>query len=147
MQTNMLQHERKAAGDAAVDGVIGGLVGGGLMAAYLTAYGVSDGQTPGAIMRLFSPGADMALTGTLLHLGVSSVYGALFGVVSNLLGRHARIPSWLMGLGYGLLLFAFAVAVLLPATNAPLGAIPNLHFGIAHAIYGIALGLLVGRSR
>jgi hypothetical protein len=142
------QRERKAVGDAAVDGIIGGLIAGGLMATYLAGYGAAAGHGAAAIMRLFSPGGDQAITGTLLHLGVSSVYGALFGILWNLLfGSSRRVPPWLGGLGYGMILLIFAVNVLLPATNAPLRAIPTTHFGIAHAIYGAMLGWLVSRGR
>jgi hypothetical protein len=142
------QRERKAAGDAAVDGIIGGLIAGTLMATYLGGYGMATNQSPAAVLQLFSPGGDQAITGTLLHLGVSSVYGALFGILWNLVpGSARRAPAWLAGLGYGMVLFLVAVAVLLPATNAPLRAIPNIHFGFAHAIYGVTLGWLVSRGR
>jgi hypothetical protein len=48
--------------------------------------------------------------------------------------------SWLMGLGYGLVLFGLARGVLLTAVDSPLLQVTPVHFAIAHALYGLILG-------
>jgi branched-subunit amino acid permease len=75
---------------------------------------------------------------------VSAIYGVLFGL---LLGGVGLIrPSalrWrlLLGMGYGLLLWVLAMGLVLTAVGAPLAQMPAWQFGLAHLVYGLALGL------
>lgn len=141
-----LAGSRATFGDVTVDGLIAGVGAGILMAIYLVASGLLLGQGPGAVLGQFDPAAKpLPQIGALMHLAVSAIYGILFS-----LGRHrvARQPlstrrSALIGLLYGSALFALAEVVLLRGTGSHLTDIPPVHFGIAHAIYGISLSLLV----
>ncbi len=98
-----------------------------------------------AVLACFDPNGVSPVTGSLLHLSVSAVYGATFGVVWKFL-RRLNLPGWLSGLGFGIALFLLAEFVLLPSSQSPLVQIPLLQFGIAHVIYGLILGWLVGRN-
>jgi hypothetical protein len=103
------------------------------------------------VLEQFSiDGEASLLAGGLLHLSVSGVYGALFGLAVHALTRLQRgEPSiWLIaGLGsaYGLLLALLAQWVILPATDSPLREVAPLHFVIAHGLYGLILGYLNAR--
>ncbi|RLT45069.1 MAG: hypothetical protein DWI57_01730, partial [Chloroflexi bacterium] len=59
--------------------------------------------------------------------------------------RLVAAPVWLVGLAYGLLLFLLAQGFFLVGPT-PLTGIPPLQFVIAHAIYGLTLGLSSGRK-
>ena len=85
------------------------------------------------------------VTGALSHLAVSSIYGALFGVLSLPLGK--RVPLWLAGVAYGLVLYVIARVAILPGTGSPLLEIPSLIFAAAHLFYGGVLGWLQGRIK
>jgi hypothetical protein len=135
--------------DAAVEGLLSGIAAGVLMAISLIGLGLITGDAPASILGRFDPGKQAAsLTGGLAHLAVSGVYGILFGLGWHLLQRRLRaLPAWVGGLVYGVALFGLAETLLLPATGSPLGEIPAAQFGLAHAVYGVALGLLTGRQR
>ncbi len=134
-------------GDAAVDGLLGGLVAGIGMAGYLVIVGLTAGEGPGLVLGRFAPSAEAsALTGALMHLAVSGVYGMLFGLGWWLLVRWRGVPAWLAGLIYGIVLLLVAEAIILPSTGSPLAQIPLVHFALAHGIYGVILGFLVGRN-
>ena len=57
------------------------------------------------------------------------------------------LPPWLAGLLYGLALFLLAEAVVLPSAQSLLLVVPIWSFGLAHMIYGVTLGILVGQTR
>ena len=83
------------------------------MVGVLIPVGLLAGNTWRQALNVFCPfGQDAPLLGLLLHLGVSAVYGIVFGLVQPLIPQ--RLPGWLAGLGYGVLLFALAELVLLP---------------------------------
>lgn len=133
-------------GDAAVDGLLAGLGAGVVMAIYLLITGMIGGEAMGTIMGRFAPGRETApLTGLLAHLAVSAIYGALFGVLS--LPFRNRIPVWVMGLLFGLSLFLIAWYALLPGTGSSLLNISPANFGIAHLLYGGALGWQLNRKK
>jgi hypothetical protein len=137
-------------GDTAVDGLIAGLVAGAAMALYLVLAGVLTRAGPLGILGLFDPGrVGNAVTGTLAHLAVSAIYGAIGALVLAGLRRLwpglARL-SWLAGLGYGLLLLGMAWWVMLPAVDSPLLQVTPIHFAIAHGVYGLVLGYWLGRK-
>jgi hypothetical protein len=148
-QMNAVMKGRSAVGDAAVDGLFGGIAAGVVMAIYLGAYALISGEGLAVMFGRFAVGDGAPpLQGFVLHLAVSSVYGVIYGIVTKSIlpaGRISRFAS-LTGLLYGLLLFAVAKIVLLPMANSALLDIPFLHFAIAHALYGLVLGTLAGRS-
>jgi hypothetical protein len=136
-------------GDAAVDGLLAGVAAGFAMAAYFVAVGLLAGDGMETILGRFAPGDTTSpLSGALMHLAVSGVYGLVFGLVRGLTARlwRLRLPGWLTGSVYGLVLVALAEAVILPGTGLLLQEIPFVHFALAHIIYGLSLGYLVDRS-
>lgn len=137
-------------GDAAVDGLFSGVVAGLLMAAYLALIGLARGEGPGLVLGRFDPGEGASpLTGILAHLAVAGVYGILFAMMRRLISRWRRPPAWLAGLLYGiaLLVLAKTVSLRVAGVNWPLLEIPGLHFALAHGVYGLTLGFLLGRQR
>jgi hypothetical protein len=144
-QKKMGTQQTMSMGETAVDGLLAGLVGGVLMALFLAAAGWLAGTPPLTTLAYFDPAqAGSWLTGLLAHLAVSAIYGVLFGL---LLGGVGLIrPSalrWrlLLGMGYGLLLWVLAMGLVLTAVGAPLAQMPAWQFGLAHLVYGLALGL------
>ena len=76
-------------GDAAADGLLKGIVAGVVMAAYLVLAGLVVGEGPGTVLARFTPGEETSVvTGTLVHLAVSAVYGALFGAIWHMVRRR-----------------------------------------------------------
>ncbi|MFQ5859865.1 MAG: hypothetical protein ACE5LU_30080 [Anaerolineae bacterium] len=145
-----LKRKETTVGDAAVDGLLAGVVAGIVMAAYLVAIGVVTGEGPATVLARFAPGAGASpMTGALVHLAESAVYGALFGVGWRLVGRRRphRLLTGLAGLAYGVLLLLVAKAIILPGTASPLREIPFVHFAVAHGVYGLVLGFLTGRQQ
>jgi len=144
-----LMRKEKAWGDTAVDGLLAGLVGGLVMGLFLGLVGWLAGRSPLELLGHFDPAqAGSWLTGLLAHLAVSAIYGAVFGLLWGAVGRIR--PSlvrwgWLLGLGYGLLLWLMALGLVLTAVGAPLAQILPWQFGLAHLIYGLALGFWFGR--
>ncbi|NUM47755.1 MAG: hypothetical protein HUU38_23870 [Anaerolineales bacterium] len=131
-------------GDAAVDGLLAGLGAGVVMGVYLLVTGIFAGEAMGTILGRFAPGGEATpLTGVLSHLAVSAIYGAMFGVMANVLRK--RVPIWAAGLVFGLGLFMIAQYALLPGTGSALLEVSPVHFGIAHGLYGGMLGWQVGR--
>ena len=135
-----LTREKAQIGDAAVDGLMHGVAAGAAMAAYLVVVGLVSGEGPAQMLARFDPGGASPLTGALMHLAVSGVYGIGFALIQRLVGR--RVPSWLAGLIYGVLLLLVAEAIVPPGASSPLRAIPALHFAVAHGLYGLTLGIL-----
>lgn len=148
----MISERRHTAGDAAVDGLLAGAGGGIAMAAVLVAGGVLAGAGPASTLARFDPsgaGSASPLTGGLIHLAVSAVYGLLFGVLYRLIGRGrlaGRAAGALIGLAFGLVLLLVAQGLAATAAGAALREIPALHFGAAHLVYGAVTGWLVARS-
>ncbi len=130
-------------GDAAVDGLLAGIAAGIVMAAYLV--GVSLFGEGVAVLNRFDPSGASPVVGTLMHLAVSGVYGAVFGIVSNWI-RRFNLPAWLSGLTFGLVLFALAATIILPSSRSAVAGIPIVHFGIAHVIYGLVIGIIINRN-
>jgi hypothetical protein len=148
-QSKHFIHKETNIGDAAVDGLLAGSAAGILMALYLILVGLLTGPGISAVLSYFDPRpAASPLVGAVTHLAVASVYGALFGLGAWFTPRRWRSKTlgWIMGLAYGLLLLLLAQAILLPNENSPLHQIPRPHFIIAHAIYGLALGLLINQT-
>lgn len=142
MSTSHTVTHRSSTGDAAASGLVYGLAAGLAMVALLAVLGLLQGQTLAATAGFFSPsGQSQPLTGLLGHLAVSGVYGAIFGIVWRLAGGRLRLPAWLAGLVYGVLLWG--VAQLLARTVAPaLAQIAPWALLAGHLVYGLALGVL-----
>lgn len=133
-------------GDSAVDGLFAGLGAGIVMAICFIAAGLIGGESPVLVLSRFDPSAVASpLNGALVHLAVASVYGMLFGVAHRFV-RPGRLPMWFLGLLYGMILLALAEAVVLPSGTSLLRAVPFWSFGLAHLIYGVTLGVLVGQA-
>ncbi len=127
-------------GDRAAHGLLRGVAAGLVMAVVLVLVGLALGDTLDQAISRFSPsGIEVPLQGVLVHLGVSAVYGTVFGLLQPLLPR--RLPGWLTGLVYGLLLYGLALAVVLPRTGPGMANLPPLALALAHGIYGLVLGL------
>jgi len=146
-----LAGREKTMGDTAVDGLLAGLVGGAAMALFLAAAGWLAGAPPLTTLAYFDPAQTGSwLTGLLAHLAVSAIYGVGFGLLWGVVGRIR--PSlarwgWLLGLGYGLLLWLVALGLVVTAVGAPLAQIPAWQFGLTHLIYGLVLGFWLGRNQ
>jgi hypothetical protein len=130
-------------GDAIVTGLYAGLLAGMVMLVYLVISGLVMGQPPLQMLSLFAPGKEgVPLLGGLMHLAVSGVYGSLYGLIRRAIPvrLRGRLPGWLSGALYGLLLFVMAELILLPGTGSPLLAIPAANFALAHIVFGVVLG-------
>ena len=138
-------------------GAIAGLAGGLAMAVVAALLSASIGQDiwheskriaaiaygPTALAAAgFDPGP--VLLGTLLHLLVSALLGAIFGIVTR---RWLHLTSdfgtpIMAGLAYGLLIWMAAYFVVLPLFNPALLEIYAPAFIIQHVAYGVVLGLV-----
>ena len=103
---------------------------------------------PGAASQ---PGfvAGPVIVGTLLHLVVSLVLGALFSIVKR---RILGLPSdmgmpVLLGLIYGLLVWLLAYYIILPTVNPVLLNTYQPSFIIQNIVYGIVTGLFYAAVR
>lgn len=145
------EHSRTA-GDAAVDGLLAGAAGGIAMAGVLVASGLLTGVGPASVLAHFDPsgaGSASPLTGALIHLAVSAVYGLLFAIIYRLVGRGrlaGQAAGVLIGLVFGLALFLLAQGLIVTPAGAALREIPTLHLAAAHLVYGAVTGWLLGRS-
>lgn len=136
--------ERRNLGDTAVDGLLHGLVAGGAMILVLTLLEWFGGKAPYVVLEAFGSRAPAnAVNGLFSHLAVSAVYGILWAFLLNAKPGSLRAPRWLVGIAYGLLLFAFAELVVAP--NSGLRIVAPLFLLIAHMVYGLTLGLLSRR--
>jgi len=138
-------------------GAIAGLAGGVAMAVVAALLSASMGQDvwhePKRIAAMIygpaalaSSGFDLGpvLLGTLLHLLVSALLGAIFGIVTR---RGLRLTSdfgtpVMAGLVYGLLIWMAAYFVVLPLLNPTLLDVYPPAFIIQHIAYGVVLGLV-----
>jgi hypothetical protein len=147
-ETRSVIRQYETTGDVAVEGLFSGLIAGLIMALYLILAGLTYGESIiASLSRFATEDGSTPLVGLLLHLGVSGVYGIFYDLGCQFtLRRRANTfsPLWVSVIGglYGLLLMALAWYILLPSTDSPLLETPVLHLGIAHLLYGVALGLL-----
>ena len=133
--------------DAVVSGLIAGLWAGLAMLAYLMVASWTLDDAPVILMTIFAPyNQPSLLTGAMLHLAVSGVYGMAYGLLWYWTPQPVHhMPRWLGGVLYGMLLLGLAEAVILPGPGAALTAIPLLHFALAHLVYGLVLAVRMGR--
>jgi hypothetical protein len=148
-QTRVYEQE-KTTGDAAVDGLLAGVGAGIVSAIYLVIIGLISGQTLAAILGPFDPTQGQMLVGSLVHLAVSGVYGVLFAVLYLWLDRRwswANSKAWLFGLLYGLILLLVAESASRAGIDTAFSDLPLVNTALFHLIYGLALGLFLGRKR
>jgi len=129
-------------GDTAVSGLFNGLLAGLAMAAVIVLFSLASGNGL-AYLGYFSSGAAVApLQGLVGHLAVSAIYGMLYALLRRWFGlqRLERLPGWLTGVMYALLLWALAIGVLLPAANSLFLSLSWVVFFSAHIAYGLVLG-------
>ena len=143
-------HSNSSLGDSAVDGLLAGAGAGLLMGLYVAAAGLLAGQGLGSILAQFDPSpTPSALTGVLAHLAMAGVYGIVFAVAWRWVRRlWRRGPAWLAGALYGGGLWALAQLLLaLPAGQAEgwLAGVSPVNLAVAHLVYGLTLGWLLGR--
>ena len=150
-RTGFVAQRRQAIGDVVVDGLLSGLLAGAVMGIFLVVVGLIGGDGLGQTLGRFDPaGGSSPLTGTLMHLAVSGLYGVGLALVLHVLaGRWAdwRRYGWLLGTGYGLLVWAAAQFVLLPGLGIALADLSPALFIPAHLIYGAVLGYVLGRHQ
>ena len=150
MQSHSLHHVHSGWGDAAIDGLLAGVMAGLLMAALLLVAGVLAGRSWEDVLRQFDPGlVPMPFVGAVTQLAVSGVYGIIFGCLWQPTHRvWRRLPGWLVGLVYGLLLWQLAITVVAARPNSGGGWLQGIlpvPWAAAHLVYGLTLGWLVSR--
>jgi hypothetical protein len=137
-------------GDVAIDGLWPGLIGGIIMIVYLLLVGLMIDTKPLAIFAYFSPNDTLpAIAGLGTHLAVSAVHGTIFGLITAVIGqrRPNKLPLWLAGILFGLLLWLTAHLIIVPSGLSDLGAIPAGHFLLAHILFGAVMGRMLANSR
>ncbi|MFO7663912.1 MAG: hypothetical protein R6X18_15150 [Chloroflexota bacterium] len=149
--TNSVTQRRKSIGDIAVDGLLAGMGAGVVMGIFLVIIGWITGTGPGEMLSRFDPANNGApVMGGLLHLAISGIYGAAFAIAWRLLAARwlaldrAILP---VGAAYGMILWVVANLILLPGMSSNLSLIAPLQFAIAHLLYGLVLGYLLGRHQ
>lgn len=140
----------KTIGDAAIDGLLAGIGAGLAMALLLVVAGALSGDSPVTVMERFDPvGSSNLVTGLLTHLAVSSIYGAIFGLLFLALVRlRASLTrlGWLAGLIYGLVLFTIARGAISAGADTGLADYSAAVLLLAHAVYGLVTGFVIGRK-
>ena len=146
-----LVRARSSIGDAAVDGLLNGAIAGVVMATYLLLFGVAAGAGVAATLSALDLGQGTSpVRGALIHLAVAAIYGMVFSLSYRLLGRGRSIGrggNVLIGLAYGLLLWAITQIAFATGISVALSSLPTVHLAVAHLVYGAALGWLAGRPR
>ena len=138
-------------------GALAGLAGGVAMAVVAALLSASMGldiwhEVKRISAIVYGPAAfagsgfelEPVLIGTLIHLLVSALLGAIFGIVTR---RWLHLTSdfgtpVLAGLIYGLMVWLAAYFVVLPLLNPALLEVYAPAFIIQHAVYGIVMGLV-----
>jgi hypothetical protein len=133
-----------------VDGLWPGLVGGAIMMLFLLAAGLFNGLQPLTVFAYFLPDDSLpAAAGLGAHLAVSAVHGTIFGLITAVIGqrRPGKLPLWLAGILYALLLWLAASQIIIPSGLSGLGAIPAGQLLIAHIAYGTTMGRILANNR
>ena len=149
-KTDILTENKSSFSTYVVDGVTYGLASGTLMFISLVALTLFSGEALGATLERFSVSSSLSPVLSLAgHLGVSAIYGAIFGALiwplkSYLASRE--ILGWLAGVLYAAVLLLVAQFIILPTIFSPAGAIPTWQWVTAHGVYGLMLGGLFARK-
>jgi len=141
---------KRTVGDAAIDGLLAGIGAGVLMVLLLLAAGLLNGDAPAEVIGRFDPARSNNLaTGLLTHVAVSAVYGTIFGLLFLALVRLrpglARF-GLLAGLLYSLVLYAIASGAIWAGVDSGLAHFPAVVLLLAHAVYGVVIGFVIGRK-
>ncbi len=119
-------------------GILGGLAGGVVFGVMMQALGMM-----GMIAMLV--GSESIAVGWVVHLAISALFGAAYGVVVA-----PRISGWGAGLGtgvaYGALLWVIGPLLLMPARmGMPVFTIDTtaLQSLLGHLVFGLVLGAVV----
>lgn len=150
-RTGFVTPHKRTIGDVVVDGLLSGLPAGVVMGVFLVVVGLSGGARPGQTLGHFDPaGSGSPLTGTLMHLAVSGLYGVGLALIVHIVGERWagwRRSGWLLGAAYGLVVWLVAQFVVLPGLGIALSDLSPGQFIAAHLIYGAALGYVLGRHQ
>ena len=150
-RTGFVTPHKRTIGDVVVDGLLSGLPAGVVMGVFLVVVGLVGGARPGQTLGHFDPaGSGSPLTGTLMHLAVSGLYGVGLALIVHILGGRWptwRRYGWLLGAAYGLVVWLVARFVLLPGLGMALTDLSPAQLIPAHLIYGALLGYLLGRHQ
>ena len=149
-KSDTLPEKKSGISTLAVDGVIYGVVAGVAMFFSLIALATLSGDAPGVILARFSGGGITSpMVGLVGHLGVSAIYGVLFGIIFwPVLARYSsgKTSGVLGGILYGGFLVLLAQIAILPGTNSSLSQFPFWQWALGHGIYGLVLGGLFVRK-
>lgn len=125
-----------------VHGILGGLAGGMVFGVMMQALGMM-----GMIAMLV--GSESIAVGWVVHLAISALFGAAYGVVVA-----PRISGWASGLGtgvaFGALLWVIGPLLLMPARmGRPVFTIDSsaLQSLLGHLVFGLVLGGVVALAR
>jgi hypothetical protein len=144
------QDKQARASDHALNGWLAGMAAGIVMMVFLILVGWMFGESMAEILGRFSLGGG-AIRGALLHLGISGVYGLIFGLAVHFIGclrdwLKSPMMGLLAGLIYGSFLWLLSGMILLSMDISPFATLPQPTFAVAHMIYGLTLVALVQRQ-
>ncbi len=136
--------------ESALPGTFSGLIGAVSMAAVAIVFAMSQGD-PWRPMKLVAatalggeatagPGFQFGpvLLGLLIHLALSMALGIFFVWLGGYLGPGAA-AAW--GIIFSLSIWVIMQFGLLPVVNPWLAAAPPIPFALAHAVFGLSLGM------
>lgn len=107
---------------------------------YLAAALLRDYQTV-AVDPAFE--ASPVFLGIMLHLVISLVLAVIFGAITVLVTRNAWLLM-LLGVAYGLVVFAIAYYALVPAANEVMERLNAGYFALSSVMWGLWAGLIIG---
>lgn len=140
----------KSIGDTAVDGLLAGAGAGIAMVLFLILAGFLLGNSPTLVLGRFDiQVGGRPLVGLLTHIAISAIYGLIFAILFLWLSRFWPFLlrwGWLSGLVYGVLLYGIARGAFYAGTNSGLVQFAPLALLAAHLLYGLVLGLIIGRK-
>jgi hypothetical protein len=146
-----LVRARYAPGDAAVDGLLNGVAAGVVMAIYLMISGVLTGASLAATLSAFDLGQGVSpVRGAVIHVAVAAIYGMVFSLIGRLIERSRPIGrggTLIMGVTYSLGLWLITQLAFAASIPVALSSLPAVHLAVAHALFGLTLGWLIGRTQ
>lgn len=135
---------RRPAGEVAVDGLLRGILAGIVMMALLIVLGWREGLVPSEVIEAFGTRTPSnVVNGLFSHIAISAIYGILWAFLLNAGLNKLKAPRWLIGMGYGLLLYGIT-RLLGPLSG--LAVLNPVSLAVANIVYGAVLGL-VSRGR
>jgi hypothetical protein len=143
---------RVGRGRAASGGALAGILSGIVLAIYLVVMSITEGGDmwqplkgagfPFLGERAFQPGFDLTavLVGVGAHLGVSMIWGLLFGV---LFYGASKLGTLVLGAAWGVVVWLVMYYLVLPIAgiaNMP-ETVPLKEAVLSHVIFGVALAM------